>query len=302
MPKKIKMIMSVLFAVMLSVSVFCVPINAAEDDLKINISADGKSTVTAKVGDTVKYSVYMSDTNEKILGVQMNGFYDSDYLTIVKDSFNAESFPGAVLNDGLKNRYTFAWTDVQNLVQVSDDKPLYSIEFTVAKGGETELSYFISDMYGDDMTYLKSYKITCSLTVNGKDKKTNVTPKVNSDDAKAAQLQGDFVNYVDGMGEENTPNKSNHESVKVEKKYISNNTQNNQNNQNNNNDNNGNNNDGVVDVTKSDGSTVFSNGSGSTTTIIIIIAVVIIVLAAVAIIIVKKRDDKSKSEDTPKNE
>ncbi len=32
------------------------------------------------------------------------------------------------------------------------------------------------------------------------------------------KLQGDFVNYIDGMGEENSPNKDDHKSVVVDKK------------------------------------------------------------------------------------
>lgn len=75
------------------------------------------------------------------------------------------------------------------------------------------------------------------------------------------------------MGEENSPNKDDHKSVVVEKKYIS--TQ--QNSQ-------------VVDVTKVVESS--ANGSGSNTTLIIIIAIVVVLIAAGAIIFVKKKDEK----------
>lgn len=49
----------------MTASCFCIPVNAADDDLKIKISSDDKDSVTAKVGDTVKYAVYMSQTNER---------------------------------------------------------------------------------------------------------------------------------------------------------------------------------------------------------------------------------------------
>lgn len=274
MSKKIKSMLSILFAAVLSVSAFCVSVNAAEDDLTINISSDEKDAVTAKVGDTVKYAIYMTDTKEDVIGIAMSFFYNDEYLKMDADSINCESFNNSIGNPNLKNYYTFTWTDVQNPVRVNNDKALVSAEFKVLKGGTTDLSYFISDMYGDDMTYLKSYKITCKLWLNGKEAKKDVVPIVNDDTANEEKIQGDFVNYLDGMGEDNSPNKDDHKSVVVEKKYIS--TQVNTN---------------VQDVTKVVESS--TSGSGSTTTIIIIVAIVVVLLAAGAVIIVKKRDEKN---------
>lgn len=277
MSKKIKSILSILFAAVLTVSCFCIPVNAADDDLKIKISSDDKDSVIAKVGDTVKYAVYMTQTKEEVIGVQMSFFYDDAYLKMNADSVKCESFPNSVGNTALKNYYIFTWTDVQNPVTLNADKALVSAEFKVLKGGETDLSYFISDIYGNDMTYLKSYKITCKLWVNGEEVKKDVVPIVDEKNANENKLQGDFVNYVDGMGEENTPNKDDHKSVVVEKRYIT--TQQNT---------------SVVDVTKVVESS--TNGSGSTTTIIIIVAIVVVLLAAGAIIFVKKKDEKNKAD------
>lgn len=53
MSKKIKNMLSILFVAVLTVSAFCIPASAAEDDLTISISTDEKDSVTAKVGDTV---------------------------------------------------------------------------------------------------------------------------------------------------------------------------------------------------------------------------------------------------------
>lgn len=275
MSKKIKNMLSILFAAVLTVSAFCVSVNAADDDLTINISSDEKQAVTAKVGDTVKYAVYMTDTKEDVIGVAMSVFYNDEYLKMDTKSVKSESFSNTVGNPDLKNRYTFTWTDVQNPVKLNGEKSLVSAEFEVTKGGTTDLSYFISDMYGDDMTYLKSYKITCKLWVNGEEVEQNAVPIVNDDTANEEKIQGDFVNYIDGMGEENSPNKDDHKSVVVEKKYISTQT-----------------NTKVEDVTKVVESSN-GNGSGSTTTIIIIVAIVVVLLAAGAVIIVKKKDEKN---------
>ena len=146
MSKKIKNMLSILFVAVLTVSAFCIPASAAEDDLTISISTDEKDSVTAKVGDTVKYAIYMTDTKEEVIGAAMSFFYNDEYLKLNADSINCESFKNAIGNPKLKNFYTFTWTDVQNPVKLNGDKALVSAEFKVLKGGKTDLSYFISDM------------------------------------------------------------------------------------------------------------------------------------------------------------
>lgn len=281
MSKKIKNMLSILFVAVLTLSAFCVSVNAADDDLTINISSDEEQSVTAKVGDTVKYAVYMTDTKEPVIGVAMSFFYNDEYLKMDAESVKSESFNNTVGNPNLKNYYTFTWTDVQNPVKLNGDKSLVSAEFRVTKGGTTDLSYFISDMYGDDMTYLKSYKITCKLWVNGDEVVKDAVPIVNDDTANEEKIQGDFVNYIDGMGEDNSPNKNDHKSVVVEKKYISTQTDTK-----------------IEDVTRVVESSN-GNGSGSTAAIIIIVAIVVVLLAAGAVIIVKKKDEKNGT--TPDN-
>ncbi len=48
MSKKIKNMLSILFVAVLTMSAFCIPASAAEDDLTISISTDEKDSVTAK--------------------------------------------------------------------------------------------------------------------------------------------------------------------------------------------------------------------------------------------------------------
>ena len=113
MSKKIKNMLSILFVAVLTVSAFCIPASAAEDDLTISISTDEKDSVTAKVGDTVKYAIYMTDTKEEVIGAAMSFFYNDEYLKLNADSINCESFKTAIGNPKLKNFYTFTWTDVR---------------------------------------------------------------------------------------------------------------------------------------------------------------------------------------------
>ncbi len=142
MSKKIKNMLSILFVAVLTVSAFCIPASAAEDDLTISISSDEKDSVTAKVGDTVKYAIYMTDTKEEVIGAAMSFFYNDEYLKLNADSINCESFKTAIGNPKLKNFYTFTWTDVQNPVKLNGDKALVSAEFKVLKGGKTDSFIF----------------------------------------------------------------------------------------------------------------------------------------------------------------
>ena len=175
-------LISIITAVMMTVLILTTSVsaaNAADDVLTIN--GEGK----VNVGDTVKFTLYLDETKEDIIGFELRLFYNSEYLKFDKKSLTS-----------------FAAKDV-----------FLSCEFEAIKGGEASIEYFVTEMYGDDMTYLKSYKWTYDLEVNGKKVITDGVPPITSDEETLNERQSSFINYVDGMGEENTPNKDNHESV-----------------------------------------------------------------------------------------
>ncbi len=270
MSKKLRNILSIVFALALAVSV-TVSVNAASDELTVN------SDVKAKVGDKVKYTIYMSDGNLDVLGITMNVFYDSETLKLDPDSISYEKFDGVVQNPNLDGYFRFTWTNINDVQDFSKKAMLVSAEFEVIDGGEADLSYFITDLYGDveKMETLSSYTLTSDISVNDKVVASGVTPIVNQDKSAEDKLQGDFINYLDGMGEANTPNKDDHESFVAERKYISQEIQTQ-----------------VVDVTNpvEQGSLSFSP-----VLLIVIIAIIIIALAAVAIIIVRRKDNAKMS-------
>ena len=45
---------------------------------------------------------------------------------------------------------------------------LISLDFTVIKDGAADIRFFVQDLYGEDMTYIKSYTFTYDLLINGK--------------------------------------------------------------------------------------------------------------------------------------
>ena len=259
----------VMLSFMTSMTVF-----AADNELTVN------SDAKVKVGDKIKYTLYLSDTKEDIIGFELRMFYDHNYLELDKDSMNYGKFDGVIHNLNIEDKIPINWTNISTPISFANKAEFLSMEFKVVKGGETEISQFVTEMYGDDMTYLKSYKWSYDITVNDKTIVKDQTPVISDDKQTLEKNQGSFINYVDGMGEENTPNKDNHQAVvgSVPGTQIA--TQ-------------------YVDVTRYEN--VTSNGSFNMMPIIVIVAIVVIVGAIVAILIIKKRDDAKISDENDDN-
>lgn len=258
-----------MLSLMTSVTVF-----AADDELTIN------SEAKVNVGDKIKYTLYLSDTKEDIIGFELRMFYDHNYLELDKDSVNYGKFDGVIHNLNLEDKIPINWTNISTPISFASKAEFLSMEFKVLKGGETEISQFVSEMYGDDMTYLKSYKWTYDITVNDKTIVKDQTPVISDDEQTLEKNQGSFINYIDGMGEENTPNKDNHQAVvdaasgtQIATEYV--------------------------DVTRYEN--VTSGGSFNMMPIIVIVAVVVVASAIVAILIIKKRDDAKITSENDNN-
>ena len=258
-----------MLSMMTSMTVF-----AADNELTVN------SDAKVKVGDKIKYTLYLSDTKEDIIGFELRMFYDHNYLELDKDSMNYGKFDGVIHNLNIEDKIPINWTNISTPISFANKAEFLSMEFKVVKGGETEISQFVTEMYGDDMTYLKSYKWSYDITVNDKSIVKDQTPVISDDKQTLENNQGSFINYVDGMGEENTPNKDNHQAVvgSVPGTQIA--TQ-------------------YVDVTRYEN--VTSDGSFNMMPIIVIVAIVVIVGAIVAILIIKKRDDAKISDENDDN-
>ena len=275
MKKHLVKIISLCFVSVLMLSLMTsMTVFAADNELTVN------SDAKVKVGDKIKYTLYLSDTKEDIIGFELRMFYDHNYLELDKDSMNYGKFDGVFHNLNIEDKIPINWTNISTPISFANKAEFLSMEFKVVKGGETEISQFVTEMYGDDMTYLKSYKWSYDITVNDKTIVKDQTPVISDDKQTLENNQGSFINYVDGMGEENTPNKDNHQAVvgSVPGTQIA--TQ-------------------YVDVTRYEN--VTSNGSFNMMPIIVIVAIVVIVGAIVAILIIKKRDDAKISDENDDN-
>ncbi len=197
MKKVIKLIsISMIVAILLVMTI--VPSFAAS-----NLVINGEKDVKFKVGDVVTYELYLGDCKEKVQGLQAYIFYDKSYLKVDQDSLTFPNLTKVVSNPNLENTITFNWTDVQNFADFSKTTGFVSVDFKVLKAGKTDISYFISELYGEDMTYLKQYTFTYNLKVNNKTVVKNAVPIVNDDSNNLNQYQGAFTNYADGKGEKN---------------------------------------------------------------------------------------------------
>ena len=275
MKKHLVKIISLCFVSVLILSLMTtMTVFAADNELTVN------SDAKVKVGDKIKYTLYLSDTKEDIIGFELRMFYDHNYLELDKDSMNYGKFDGVIHNLNIEDKIPINWTNISTPISFANKAEFLSMEFKVVKGGETEISQFVTEMYGDDMTYLKSYKWSYDITVNDKSIVKDQTPVISDDKQTLENNQGSFINYVDGMGEENTPNKDNHQAVvgSVPGTQIA--TQ-------------------YVDVTRYEN--VTSDGSFNMMPIIVIVAIVVIVGAIVAILIIKKRDDAKISDENDDN-
>lgn len=184
------------------------PVSAnAADDVRINDAA------SVAVGESFTYSMYISDASAGIMGMQAYVFYDTDYLEIDTASINFETLNGVIYNGNLNGYMTFNFSDITNYADFSSRSQLTSMNFKVKKAGDTNITYFIREMYGSDTQSLTAYTFTYDILTNGKALVTEQTPVVESSDKYINTYQGNFINYIDGKGNDNTDQKTDHAAI-----------------------------------------------------------------------------------------
>lgn len=240
----------------------------AANEVTINDSAN------VAVGDTFTYSMFISDAQSGIMGMQAYVFYDTDYLEIDTSSISFETLNGVIYNGNLDGYMTFNFSDINNYADFSSRSQLVSMNFKVTKAGNTNVRYFIKEMYDSNMVTLSAYTITYDIVYNEKTIVSDQIPVVEDSEKYINHYQGNFTNYLDGKGDDNTNEKSDHKAVIGEKTTMV--PQNNQN------DNQ------YTDVTK--------NGSGSSVTTIVIVCGCVLLAAAIAGVMYFRNKENKKNE------
>ena len=181
------------------------------------------SGITINKGDEIEFRFNLSETNDEIIGFELRLFYDSNLLEFDKESLQAEQFDSLFYNPDIEGKIPMNWTDIGHPVSFPNKKEFVSCKYTAIGTGKyigtrdaetpPTLSYFVTEMYGEDMTYLKSYKFRYDLIINGKEVITDGILPITTDEDTLNSRQSSFINYADGMGEENSPDKDNHDAV-----------------------------------------------------------------------------------------
>lgn len=242
------------------------------------LTINGKAK--AKVGDVVTYTLNLSETLKPIVGFDVCLFFNSQFLEYQKGSLKFDNFEPVIYNEDLDGRIPMNYSSLTSDKVFSKKSQFVSADFKVTAGGASDITYFVTEMYAEDFEtepYLKSYKFTYDLTGGTVDAKDEV-PVVDSGTETQQNYQGDFVNYADGMGEDNSPQTpENHKKIGVVVQTS------------------------VVDVTQViNGQNSGNSGEHSGSVLFYILAGVLVVgavVAAVVIVSIKgKKDDTSTPE------
>lgn len=193
--KRIVSLLSLTCIILGIASVAGVSVSAA-DELTIN----GKAK--AKVDDKVTYTLYLADADDEIVGFDILMNFDNTRLKTDVDSIDFGGIDNVVKNV-VDNEIYLNFSNLFNKLNFSQKKPFLTIEFTVINGGEADISQFVREMYGEDMTYLKSFTWTYDLKINDKTVISSKPPIVINDTKLVEQYQGAIINYADGKGDNN---------------------------------------------------------------------------------------------------
>lgn len=146
-----------------------VPSNTDGDSLKVTF---GGESVDAKVGDTLKYNIYLT-ADKPFEDIQAVTGFDPDKLSLVKLSDNeteakvyCPNLDDAIYNsdiDGVVALNAFSTSGLD----FSNEKQLLTLEFVVIKGGETTLDFTVQEMTAIDGTSYFTYstEITEGVTL-----------------------------------------------------------------------------------------------------------------------------------------
>lgn len=201
-----KRILSVVAAVLiLTVSCLTAVVSADENTLTFN---DGK---TANVGDTITYTFSLSDCPEPLVGIQMYIYYNPEYLQA--SSEYKTDLTGSVINptytDEKGNGQVIVTASDINGMDYSSKKTVVSVDFKVLKGGSSDITYYVTEMYtlneSSEIVPLAGYAFHQDITVNGSSVSENETPKLETNDDKFTSDQiSNFVNNEEGKSDGQT--------------------------------------------------------------------------------------------------
>lgn len=242
----------------------------------LNINGDAD----VEVGKTVTYTLYLSDATDPIVGFEMRMFYDKDFLEYQKSSLKFENFDVVIYNEDIEGKIPMNYSALSNKPDFSKKGQFVSADFKVLKAGQADITYFITELYGDDMSYLKNFTFTYGLKVGDKDIVSDAVPPLNTNEDVLKSNQGDFINYADGKGE-NGSSGSEHEAVVDKQSTLSPYYEEN-----------------VVEITRTVNGSGKEGGGFSGGMIFMFVAIPVIIAAVVVAVVLVNKKGKSSAEET----
>ena len=185
--------LAIVMALLILMSLAVLPASAAK-------SAETK--VTAKKGDEVIYSLNLT-VPEEVVGCDLSIYYDSDLFKPIASADFTGSFDEkkhqAMMNHNLKDEAICVFSILSG-IDFTDEKSIFSVKLQAKKDvKDAHLTYYVRYLYPDSLVQFKDYKLTCTVSVNGKEVISEKAPELN---VKDKQSQGEFVNSVTGDGKD----------------------------------------------------------------------------------------------------
>lgn len=174
------------------------------DTTAASVSGATINGVSAPVGSSVEYTLFLESYQQEVVGIQMIFKYDVKMLEL-KD-VKLDSFPGATLNanNGGDGMIYFNNSDI-NGIDFSKPKEVAKLTFNVIGEGSSDIEYLIQYLYDIDLVNIYDYTLTYSLSVDGTQQIATETPVLADVDKIVSEVsggfdKGDFANNVEGTG------------------------------------------------------------------------------------------------------
>ena len=170
--------------------------------LPASAAKSAETKVTAKKGDEVIYSLNLT-VPEEVVGCDLSIYYDSDLFKPIASADFTGSFDEkkhqAMMNHNLKDEAICVFSILSG-IDFTEEKSIFSVKLQAKKDvKDAHLTYYVRYLYPDSLVQFKDYKLTCTVSVNGKEVISEKAPELN---VKDKQSQGEFVNSVTGDGKD----------------------------------------------------------------------------------------------------
>ncbi len=164
----------------------------------LSASADAQTAIDASSGDEITYQLTLSNTDDPVVGCDMSVYYDPSALEIVSvaDFNDKTSGYSSVINaDSDGSGEVIQVFSILDGVDFSSGRNLITVTFRAKSDTTSHVSYYVRDLYPDDLQPLSPYTFTCTVLKNGQTYVENAQPELNT---TTEQTRGHFVNSLSG--------------------------------------------------------------------------------------------------------